>query len=224
MYKMFSVIINDKEYDVYRIDEKSHDGTEKNWWIYYSDKLPDGIIPAVDSDYLEPWHPWIPRHSWDINFKQNTTSRRKDGELRYSNHTFCEMWYNKRLVYKFDVFGGSEGMNFAMSKANNLQVILREHSYHFLWPEQMQGRKICYYGLPATIEVNSNETWKMRIIPDYSLIDKESWWKGYKNKISKFVVDENWAYMEEDWIIQYMEDDYINIVDILEAENIYWHR
>ena len=136
------------------------------------------------------------------------------------------MWCNGKFIYKFETFGKSEGMSFAMSKANNLQLILREHSYNFLSPESMQGRKICYHGLPAKVDINSEEPWKMGIVPDYTdILDKENWWKEYRNRTYRFTSkDENWNYLVNDWITQYMEDDYINLVDILEDENIYWFR
>lgn len=47
MRKIFQVFIMDKEYDVYDIDNKKHEGyngVSKTWWIYYSDRLPDEKI------------------------------------------------------------------------------------------------------------------------------------------------------------------------------------
>ena len=59
MRKIFQVFIMDKEYDVYDIDNKKHEGyngVSKTWWIYYSDRLPDELLPSIDSEYLIPYH------------------------------------------------------------------------------------------------------------------------------------------------------------------------
>jgi hypothetical protein len=35
--KIFSVFIHEKEYDVYSIEGKKHNGEDSNWWVYLSD-------------------------------------------------------------------------------------------------------------------------------------------------------------------------------------------
>jgi hypothetical protein len=227
--KIFSVFINDKEYDVYDISDKEHEGyndTPKTWWLYYSDRLPEGMLPPADSDYLKPWDSWIQRLVWDIKFTQRTTSKVKWDELRFSGNTWCEMWCNKKLVYAFGTTGGSRGMSFAMAKAEYLQTILCEHPYNFLAPETEQGRKICWYGLPATVKVKSSESWCIGIIPDYTAgLNKEEWWREYENRTKKFTTpDPDWDYLDKEDFNEGMRDDYINWGDALSDGNIYWFR
>jgi hypothetical protein len=59
-------------------------------------------------------------------------------------------------------------MNHALSTAQTMEWKLLEHPYNFLNTEEEDGRKIWYYGLPATIRNNSFEAGEIGIVPDYS--------------------------------------------------------
>ena len=102
----------DKEYDVYDIDNKKHEGyngVSKTWWIYYSDRLPDELLPSIDSEYLIPYHVSISRLVWDIRFTQRVTTKEKWNRTQFNNNTKCEMWCNGKLIYSFNTIGGEEG-------------------------------------------------------------------------------------------------------------------
>ena len=53
MNKIFEVLISNKVYSVYSIQDKVHtsmNGEPDTWWLYYADELPEGLMPAVDSE------------------------------------------------------------------------------------------------------------------------------------------------------------------------------
>lgn len=227
--KAFQVIIRKKEYDVFDIEGKEHEGyndVPKTWWLYFSDRLPEGTLPPHDSEYFVPYHVSIERLNWDIKFTQNTSTKEKWGETQFRSNTHCEMWCNGKLVYSFGTTGGSRGMSFAMAKAQYMQTMLCEHSFNFLDAQKEQGRKIWWYGLPATVGIRSgDEKWEITIIPDYSTgIDKETWWNEFKTRRSNIneVVD------KDNDIAVFDEDDdnkdYINWGDAFSDQNIDWHR
>lgn len=122
MRKTFIVIIRDKSYDVYDIEGKEHesDGVKSTYWLYYSEQMQDGIAPPIDSEHFKPYHKWIERLTWDISFKQKTTTKIKWDELRFSSHTQCEIRCNNKLIYSFGTTGGARGLSFAFAKAQYL--------------------------------------------------------------------------------------------------------
>lgn len=226
--KIFNVLIHDNEYDVYDIRGKEHqgyNGEPKTWWLYYSDRLPGDLIPPANSEYFKAWSSSIERLSWEIKFKQKTTSKVKWDELRFSGRTSCEMWCNGKLIYSFGTIGGSNGMSFAMAKAEYLKVVLCEHCYNFLDPQSEQGRKICWYGLPATVDVKSNG-WEIGIVPDYTTgFSKKEWWKEYDRRRKNHTApDPDWDNMEKEDFEEGYRSDYINWGDALSDGNIYWFR
>jgi hypothetical protein len=229
--KAFHVLINDKEYDVYDIQGKEHggyNGEPKTWWLYYSDRLPEGLIPPHDSDNFEAWHVSIQRLVWDIRFKQKTTTKFKWDHINFRGGTWCEMWCNGKLIYEFGTTGGDRGMNFAMAKSQYLQTILCEHCYNFLSPETEDGRKIFWHGLPATIKVKSRG-WEIGIVPDYTAgLEKEEWWKEYSKRTSNYSnlseMDEQDEEMDKEFFDEGKRDDYINWGDAISDGNIYWFR
>jgi hypothetical protein len=52
---------------------------------------------------------------------------------------------------------------------------LCSHPYNFLNPEEDDGRKIWYYGLPAFVR-NGYEPGEIQIEPDYSYLSTNEWW------------------------------------------------
>jgi len=226
--KIFIVTIRDKEYDVYDIEGKEHYGyndTPKTWWLYFSDKLPEGMLPPNDSPHFVPMTGSIERRNWSLKFTQGTSTKEKWGETRFSSYTYCEMICNNKLVYAFGTTGGTRGMDFAMAKAKYLEVVLSEHCYNFFEPEKENGRKICWYGLPATIRVQS-DTWEIAIMPDYTAgLNEVEWWEELKRRETNYTEQS-----EQDKEIDEMHkeesrsDGYINWGDAIEDGHIYWFR
>ena len=80
--KIFTVLIHNKEYDVYSIDGKEHEGYNdipKTWWLYYSDRPEDGHITDPNSRHWVPYSSSLQRRLWDIRIKQSNTSKEKWG-------------------------------------------------------------------------------------------------------------------------------------------------
>lgn len=184
MRKAFTVIIHNSEYDVWNIDGKEHggyNGEPKTWWLYYSDRLPEGVMPPLDSPHWCPYHNWIERHLWDVRITQKNTSKSKWNDWQFSNHINVEMHLNGRLVYEFQC-GGDFG--FAVGKVQYLQVVLREHVFNFFEPEKENGRKVYWKGLPGTIRVYGG--FNIAIVPDYTCgLDQQQWWDELDRRESK---------------------------------------
>lgn len=228
--KIFSVIIEDRSYDVFDIDGKEHEGwndTPKEWWLYYNQQpLPEGLFPPLDSPDLIPFHASINRSLWDIKVTQHNYSKEKWGHTQFRNSCSVELWCNKRLVYEFTT--GGDYLSFAFAKIQYLQVMLSEHPYNFFEPQKENGRKIYWYGLPATVKVKSY-TWEIGIIPDYTAgLDKEAWWKEYKRRKSTVgpLSDSQKEDLEMDAEDEdeYQREDYINWGDALSDAHIGWFR
>lgn len=220
--KIFEVLIHNKTYHVYDINGKEHEGWNgepKTWWLYFADPMPEGAIPPHDSESWEPWHKSINRHLWDIRFKQYNSTKEKWDATQFRSGLNCEMYCNNKLVYSFGTFD----MNFAFAKAQYLMVIMSEHPYDFFNSEKNNGRKIWWYGLPATVKVKS-EGWAIGVIPDYTTgIDKKQWWSEFKKRRSNLneVVDDNDIQVfdgEDD------DSDHINWGDALSDQHIDWFR
>lgn len=226
MRKIFTVIIHKKEFDVYSINGKEHEGLNdmpKEWWLYFSDRLPDGTFPPIDSPHWEPFNASILRQCWEIKIKQSNTTKEKWGETQFKNSIWVEMWCNGKLVYEFSTSG--KHLDYAMAKVQVLQVQMSEHPYNFFNPQEENGRLICWYGLPAKVKVKSN-TWEIGIIPDYeSGLTKEEWWKEYKRRRSNYTAPDTEAdEMEAEDLQEDEQDDFINWGDALSDQNIYWFR
>lgn len=226
--RVFTVTINDKEYDVYDLP-KEHEGLNgevKSWWLYYADRLPDGVIPSLDSQYWEPYHKSISRNNWEIKIKQKTTAKEKWGGTSFNNHTSIEMYCNNKLVYEFGTTGGQSGLAFAMAKIQYLQVQLSEHPFNFFNPHEEKGRKIYWRGLPATIELSTYRPWEIRIIPDYTVgLTKDQWWSELKRRESFLPAKnaEDMLFNDEDYQ-EMMRNDKINWGDALSDKYINWFR
>jgi hypothetical protein len=233
--KIFDVIINNKVYSTYSIDGKEHNGyndTPKTWWIYYSDdpKIPSidnkQWIPSIDDKNWVPYSCGILRRLWEFKIKQKNSTKYKYDELRFNNHTSVEMYCNNKLIYEFGTSGNA--LDFVLAKIQYLQVVLSEHPYNFFEPEKENGRKICYYGLPAIV-LNGYHVGEIKIKPDYTAgLSKDEWWKEYKNRKSvisnKDDMDKQFDEMDDESMEEYYHDDEINYGDALSDGNIYWFR
>ncbi len=224
--KIFSVIIRNKEYDVYDIERKEHQGygdIPKTWWLYYSDRLPEGTIPPPDSDSFVPYHKWIERRLWELKFKMYNTSKNKWDEWTFSHGCSCEIWCNNKHIYSFN----TGDINFAMSKAQYLMVHMSEHPFDFFNQEKENGRKIWWHGLPATIKLGY-EPGEIKIYPDYSTgITPDQWWKELKNRESKigtYKKDDDWDEIEKENMADNIQSGYINWGDALSDNHIDWFR
>jgi hypothetical protein len=226
--KSFTVFIYDKEYDVWDIEGKEHEGLNgepKTWWLYHSERLPEGLIPPADSEYFLPYHCSIERLVWEISFKQKTTTKNKWGNTQFRSNTQIEMWCNGKLIYSFSTTGGERGLAYAMAKVQYLQVHLAEHPFNFFDPQTENGRKIFWFGLPAFVKVKS-DGWEIAIIPDYEAgLSKEEWWQHYE--IRRKPVNPTYNQKEDDEDIfgeDDSESDYINWGDALSDQYIIWSR
>lgn len=221
--KAFEVVIDDKEYDVFDIEGKEHEGfndTPKTWWLYYANRLPEGLLPPVDSTDLVPYCVGTVRRLWDIRITQKNTSKYKWDSWNFRHSVSVEMYCNKKLVYAFGTGGSS--LDFAMAKVRYMETMLQEHAFNFFEPEQENGRKIYWFGLPAFVKIKSR-SWEIGIVPDYTCdLSKEDWWKEYKNRKSLIPVKK-----EEVEIFDDNEDfrsDYINWGDAFSDQHINWFR
>jgi len=185
--KIFDLMIDDRLYAVYDIDGYEHpnghwNGTPKTWWLDYSDYHPVDEDDEEEGENFEPrireLIPYVDkgvhRICWEIRYKQRNTVKYKWDDFDVRNGGSCEIYANGKLIYSFF----SRSVDFGLAKAQYMMVNLMEHPYNFLNPEEEKGRKIWYYGLPATIEPGYDPG-NIRVVPDYTDISKENWWKEY---------------------------------------------
>ena len=230
--KAFEIMIDDTPYVVYDIDGYEHqngkwNGTPATWWLDFSSPAVKGeitpernLVPYVDIG--------VNRICWEVRFKQSNYAKHKWDEWDIRSSGQCQIYANGRLVYSF----GSRDVAYALSKAQYLMVNLMEHPYNFLNPEGERGRKIWYYGLPATVEP-SHCHGEIRIVPDYTQMDQEEWWKEYairKKPIDLPKEGEEWETerqdreMEEERFRETRDYGTINHGDALWDGMINWFR
>lgn len=223
MRKIFKVYFRDKEYYVYDIPNKEHEGLNgepKTWWIYFSENLPVDIEPPIDSEYFLPYSYSILRSCWDIRFKQSNSAKHKWDDFHFRNHVHTEMYCNNKLIYSFGTSG--KALDFAFAKAQYLMIILSEHPFNFFEPEKENGRKIYWYGLPAFINTSGYNSWEIRILPDYEVLSKNKWWTEYLNRTKNISETPTEDDIEE--INEYIGRDEINWGDALSDQHINWFR
>lgn len=232
MTKIFQVLVNDNPYHVYDIDGKEHEGyndTSKTWWIYYSEPMPDGLMPPLDSEFWKPFHVSINRRLWNITFEQRNYTKVKWDELNFRNNTSVKMFCNGRLVYEFGTTGTDHGLAFAFGKVQYLMVVLSEHPFNFFEPETENGRKIYWYGLPAFV-VSRKDDHEIRIRPDYEDgLNKEEWWYELERRESTISANKSDEHKEDEDIDKEYRDDarrseMINWGDALSDGHINWFR
>jgi len=229
---IFSVYIHNTKYDVYDINDKEHDGYNnipKTWWLYFDEKGGEGWVhPPLDSKHWVPFDVSIKRHLWEFEIKQTNSNKIKWNDNSFSNNISITMICNKKKIYSFGTFD----MNFALSKLQYLQVVLTEHPYNFLNPEEELGRKIYWYGLPATVKPNTTYPGEIGIVPEYSeKLSKQEWWDELEKRSKPFIPKEyksDWE-KQDDEIFDLVNDenrydDYINWGDALSDGDIDWFR
>ena len=157
---------------------------------------------------------------WDISITSRCTTKVKWGDINFRSGYTVSMSCNKKLVYSF----GTHDLDFAMQKIGYLKVVMTEHPYNFLDQESERGRKIYYYGMPATISPKG--VGEIGIVPDYSEIPKIDWWKEYDKRKSRADGKEDleWKEIESDDRMYSEKSDYINWGDALSDGNIDWFR
>jgi hypothetical protein len=203
--KAFDILIDDKPYTVYDINDYEHpnghwNGTPKTWWLDYSDYKP---VDEDDEEEGEDFQPRIRelipyvdkgvhRICWEIRYKQKNTVKYKWDDFDVRNGGSCQIYANGKLIYSFF----SRSVDFALAKAQYMMVQLLEHPYNFLEQEDNNGRKIWYYGLPATVKVGY-EPGNIRVVPDYTDISPETWWKEYYIRKNPVIVQTDSESMED---------------------------
>lgn len=214
---VFNVMIRKQIFPVYSIDGRYHwDGTSP-WWI-----------KIRDEGDLEPWTDHAHRICFEYNIREYNSSKVKWDEYRISKGVQVTITANGKPFYEFGTFD----TNYAFAKAQQLVVQLMEHPYNFLEPETENGRKIYFYGLPATVRISSHPG-EIGIVPDYSMgITRAQWWKLYHERknpvtvenIKKDEFDDQMDEIEKEHDEENMESDYINWGDALSDQHINWFR
>ncbi len=92
----------------------------------------------------------------------------------------------------------------------------------------MNGRKIWYYGLPATVRLNDSYPGEIGVVPDYSYIDKKDWWTELKRKKTKLTPKDGVKSDDDQLDQEYFDEDkrspWINHGDALWDGMIGWFR
>lgn len=158
----------------YEHENGKWNGTPTTWWL----EMEDGdLIPYVDKG--------VNRVCWEINYKQTNSIKYKWDDYSIRSGGTCSIKANGKEVYQFF----ARNPEYAFPKAQTLMVQLSEHPYDFINPEKEEGRKIWYYGLPATISPSKFNPGEISVIPEYNKeIDKDTWWDLYverKNPVGK---------------------------------------
>ena len=233
--KIFDILINDKPYTVYNIEEYEHEygkwnGCPTTWWLDYSeyDEYIDetGDLEEADIRELVPYiDKGVNRICWEVRFKQRNYMKYKwdDWDLRSGGK--CEMYANDKLVYSFF----SRDMNHALSTAQTMEWKLLEHPYNFLNSEEDHGRKIWYYGLPATIRNHSFEPGEIGIVPDYSYMSESEWWDELKKRKTNITPNDYKKNDDDEFDDESFEEDrrfssWINHGDAFYDGMINWFR
>lgn len=218
--KVFLIMINDKPYQVWDIDNYEHqngkwNGTPCTWWLDYSNEDHEReLIPYVEIG--------VHRICWEIRYKQKNYVKHKWGEWDIRNSGNLEIFANGKRVYQC----GARDLEYAMANAMIMPYKLMEHPFDFLNPEKEDGRKIWYYGLPATVKVRE---WSAEIVvyPDFEKIHPNKWWKLYKERKKPVDLGEDKSEVEvedEDDVYYDSHTEYINHGDPMYDGMINWFR
>jgi len=229
--KIFEIQIYEKMYPVYSIEGYEHNigkynGCPDTWWLDYSVYHSDNddeeptmreLIPYIDKG--------VHRVCWKVDYEQHNSTKYKWDEWHIRNGGICKIYANGKPVYKFHY----RELKGALAAASNKIDEMVEHPFNFINPEEENGRKIWYYGLPAKILLGY-EPGEIKIEPDYSYMSSKQWWneleKRQTNITPKHIDEED----NDDIKIekQYFEEskDYgiINHGDVFYDGMIKWFR
>lgn len=224
MKKIFDVLIDGRTYDVLDIEGKEHEGWNdipKTWWINFVPSEGKSEFPPLDSPDLVPFAAGIERIAWSFNIEQTNSSKPKWNNISFSNHIKCEVFANKKKVYEF--YG--RDVDHVLSQANILTTSLCEHSYNFLNTDSEKGKKIYFFGLPATIMPKEGREWEIMVYPDTEKMPKKEWWTKYRELQISMLSYPDEIERTEERIEQAMEDGQINWGDPLQSAGyIRWGR
>jgi hypothetical protein len=223
-----TVLIDDESYGMWSIPDKKFEplnGECDHWWIYLGEPYVKGMVcPDLEDKDWEPYHVSLKRLVWTYNIKQTNSTKIKYGNIQFRNHINVEMFCNGRLFYEFGTFD----MAFALAKIEYMKIVLLEHPFNFFKPEEMEGRKIYWYGLPAIVHPKlSSRPWEICVEPDYTAgLSKDEWIEEYKRRNS-FIPsknDEDDDSYDEDCMRELIENDSINWGDAFSDGHINWFR
>ena len=234
--KIFDILIDHKPYTVYDIQGYEHEygkwnGEPETWWLDYSkyEATVDNKGNVLSEPMIYELIPYIDkgvnRICWEVRFKQSNRMKYKWDEWRLSSGGKCEIWANNKLVYQFF----SRDMNHALSTAQTMEWKLLEHPYNFLNTEEEDGRKIWYYGLPATIRNSSFEAGEIGIVPDYSYMTEKEWWDELKKRKANVTPEDYIKSDDDEWENDLFEEDrsfstWINHGSVFYDGMINWFR
>lgn len=229
--KIFEIQIYEKMYPVYSIEGYEHNlgkynGCPDTWWLDYSVYHSDNddeeptmreLIPYIDKG--------VHRVCWRVDYEQHNSTKYKWDEWDIRNGGICKIYANGKPVYKFH-YRDLEG---ALAAASNKINEMVEHPFNFINPEEENGRKIWYYGLPAKIQLGY-EPGEIKIEPDYSYMSSKQWWDELEKRQTNITPKEIDEEDDDDIKIekQYFEEskDYgiINHGDAFYDGMIKWFR
>ncbi len=200
--KIFDIQIGDEMFSVYSIEGYEHqlgkaNGCPDTWWLDYSTYNTtvdsDGTINESRIRELIPYiDKGVHRVCWGIDYQQYNSTKYKFSGWDIRNGGICKITANGKPVYKFHYRDLRGALAVASSKIDELI----EHPFDFINPENEVGRKIWYYGLPATILLGY-EPGEIRIKPDYSYMASDEWWKELERRQSR-VTPKNRVYADDE--------------------------
>lgn len=225
MIHTYDILVDDKLRPVYRIKDREHMGlndSPKNYWVWLGE---EGVTPVYDSEDFVPYCRFIRRPVWELSFKEYNSVKFKWGDYIFRQGVRVEMKANGNLIYAFTTYR----MDFAVAKAQYLQVALAEHPYDFFNPEKEKARKIWWKGMPAFITPKKSYTWEIIVHPDLSCFSKNQWWEELARKEAKLLTPDKTAPADD---MDLLPDDpeadhnqgYINWGDAFSDQHIDWFR
>lgn len=205
--KLFEIQIKDEMYCVYSIEGYEHNlgknnGCPDTWWLDYSNyetEFGDNIrelVPYIDKG--------VHRICWGVDYQQYNSTKYKWDEWDIRNGGICKITANGRPVYKFH-YRDLEG---ALAEASTKINDMIEHPFNFINPEEEIGRKIWYYGLPATILLGY-EPGEIKINPDYSYLTSDEWWDELEKRKTN-IQPKNRVYKDDDKEMEDLDKEHFN--------------
>lgn len=234
--EIFQIQIREKMYSVYSIEGYEHqlgksNGCPDTWWLDYSDyeepeegdkdkyRVVRELVPYIDKG--------VHRVCWGVEYQQFNTTKYKWDEWDIRNGGICKITANGKPVYKFH-YRDLQGALFSAGKKIDDMM---EHPFDFVHPEKEEGRKIWYYGLPATIRLGY-EPGEIRIVPDYSYMTPTEWWDELERRQSKITPknrdltfgEKQDEELERDHFLEYKDYGEINHGSVFYDGMINWFR